>query len=113
MIGLTKNERRILKALQQYEYKSDFCYDDLKTHLGNLDEIRFEYCCEYMAENRNLLKIVGNTGGKLFVRLTYVGFFYKEFRYQRIKEFLLTSIFTPIAVSSIVAFITVLLSFIY
>lgn len=110
MIGLTKNERRILKALQQYKYKSDYCYDDLKAHLGDLDEIHFEYCCEYMAEERNLLKIIGIADGKLFVRLTYVGFYYREFTHQRIKEFLLTSLFTPIAVSSIVAFITIWLS---
>lgn len=114
MIGITKNEKQVLKALQRYEYKSEYCYDDLKKHFNGLDKIHFEYCCEHMAENRGLLKIVNRDDkGKLFVRLTYMGFFYNEFKHQQIKDFLLTSIFTPIAVSSIIAFITILIGLIH
>ena len=111
MIGITKKEKQILRALQQYEYKSEYCYDDLKIHFENLNEIHFEYCCEHMAENRGLLKIVGRSQdeGKLFVRLTYVGYYYKEFQKQRLIEFVLNSMLTPIAVAFITALVVSLL----
>lgn len=106
---LTKKEKDILKALQHYDYKSDYRYEDLVEHIPDIKEHHFRYCCEFMEEERGLVKIVSKPNEELYVRLTYVGYYYKEFQKQRLIEFVLDSMLTPIAVAFITALVVSLL----
>lgn len=107
-LTLTKMERQLLKALQKRAYKSDYCYNDLKDDLVDFPEDRFSHCCEFMEKDRNLLKMTFSPDGELFVSLTYVGYYYKEFRFQRILKFIVNTILIPIITPIIVAVLTTL-----
>ena len=86
--------------------------DDLMKHI-NKSLFELQKCAEYLEQKGFIKNLHIQTRIRFNFQLTYEGIVYKEMKWERRKEFLLTSIFVPIAVSVIASLIVAAVGYLW
>lgn len=86
--------------------------DDLTKHI-NKPLVELQKCAEHLEENGYIKNLHVQTRIRFNFQLTYEGISYKEMKWERRKQFLLTSVFVPIAVSVIASLVVAAVGYLW
>lgn len=102
---MTKLEKQFLDCcINNFAENSIIGSDNLLPHL-NVPLSKLERCAEHLEQKGYIKNLHIHKRLRFCFQLTYAGISYKEIRYENIKDFLLKSIFVPIAISVIASLI--------
>ena len=110
---MTDLEKQFLDCcINNFMDKSIIGSDDLMKHI-NKSLVELQKCAEYLEQNDYIKNLHIHTRIRFNFQLTYEGIVYKEMKWERRKEFFLTSIFVPIAVSVIASLIVASIGYLW
>lgn len=102
---MIKNQKRILQFCCKH-YRDTFCIKTSDLEPLNLPKQEIYTCCKNLYEEGYLTRYSSGADGSVFFQLDYKGRHYREINKEKIRLFLLQSIFTPIIVSLVTTLIT-------
>lgn len=110
---MTKLEKQFLNCcINNFADRSLIGSDDLLKHL-NEPLINLQRCAEHLEEKGYIKNLHVQKRIRFNFQLTYPGTVYREMRLENIKDFLLKSIFVPIAVSVIASLIVASIGYLW
>ena len=106
---LTKLERKVLRSCNKCPL-GVLNTSDIQRHAPELSDSDIAQCCTHLDTAGYFEVFSLDMAGKAHLVLNYKGQHYREFSWNKIKEFILKSIFVPIGVSVIT---TILLNILF
>lgn len=110
---MTKLEKQFLNCcINNYAEKSLIGSNDLLKHI-DAPLIKLQRCAEHLEQKGYIKNLHIEQRIRFNFQLTYAGIAYKEFKSEHIKDFLLKSIFVPIAVSVIASLVVATIGYLW
>lgn len=110
---MTNLEKQFLNCcIENYMDRSLIGSNDLLKHL-DYPLIKLEKCAEYLEQKGFIKNLHVQTRIRFNFQLTYEGIMYKKMFLENVKDFLLKSIFVPIAVSVISSLIVASIGYLW